>query len=237
MAQLQAILSYQEADSKLFKLERELASSNERKEYVKLKKYLETATEKLDALELKATALKTDAEELAKQYLQTEDALKDFDFEHLGEMVADGGANIAFYKKKAQEMLDRLKKLKTDVNALTSSIKATDEEYKKLKKQVIAVQKEQPEIFDKYKAAKAATEPQRKAIEGELKTLEKDVPPEMLEVYKTKRKEKIFPVVGKVTADKRCPFCSMQPSLAEQNKLSSGETVECFTCRRILFSE
>ena len=41
MSQLQAILNYQEADRKLFKLERDFAASNERKEYVKIKKYLE----------------------------------------------------------------------------------------------------------------------------------------------------------------------------------------------------
>ena len=68
MAQLQAILNYQEADRKLFKLERDFAASNERKEYVKIKKYLESAMEKLDALELKATSLKAEAAELSKKY-------------------------------------------------------------------------------------------------------------------------------------------------------------------------
>ena len=34
MVQLQAILNYQEVDSKLYKLERELMGSEERKEYV-----------------------------------------------------------------------------------------------------------------------------------------------------------------------------------------------------------
>ena len=42
MAQLQAILTYQEIDQKLFALERELASCEERKEYVKWKKWLES---------------------------------------------------------------------------------------------------------------------------------------------------------------------------------------------------
>ena len=47
MAQLQAILSYQETDSKLYKLERELASSEERKEYVI--KAIETDDAELDS--------------------------------------------------------------------------------------------------------------------------------------------------------------------------------------------
>ena len=43
MSQLQAILNYQEADKKLYKLERELAGCDERKEYVKFKKFLDKA--------------------------------------------------------------------------------------------------------------------------------------------------------------------------------------------------
>ena len=79
MTQLQAILNYQETDKRLYKLERELAASEERKENVKYKKFLETAPEKLDSLEVKATALKSEAAELAKKYERTEETLGDFD--------------------------------------------------------------------------------------------------------------------------------------------------------------
>ena len=57
---LKAILNYQEIDRKLYQLERELAGSAERKKYGKLKKYMETASEKLDALDAKAEALKAE---------------------------------------------------------------------------------------------------------------------------------------------------------------------------------
>ena len=97
MAQLQAILKYQEIDAKIFKIERELSASEERKEYVKVKKFLESAPEKLDALEMKARSLRAEADELMKQYERLEETLKDF--EHLDELV-EGGADIAFYKKK-----------------------------------------------------------------------------------------------------------------------------------------
>ncbi|MBQ9113563.1 MAG: hypothetical protein IJY05_01420 [Clostridia bacterium] len=233
MAQLQAILNYQEADRKLFKLERDFAASNERKEYVKIKKYLESAMEKLDALELKATSLKAEAAELSKKYMALEETLNDF--ENLDELVT-GGADIAFYKKKAQLKIDQLKKFKADLSALTAAIKETDEEYQKLKKQVIGVEKQRPAIVEKYQAAKAAIEPERQAIEGELKKLEKDVPTELLGKYKTKRKEKLFPVIGALM-ENRCPFCSMEPPLVERNKLSGGGTIECFTCHRLLFGE
>ena len=230
---LQAILKYQETDAKLYKLEREIAGCDERKEYVKFKKFLEAAPEKLDALEVKAAALQSEAAEITQKYNRAEEALNDF--EHLDELITSG-ADIAFYKKKAQALADQLKKLKADLATLTANIKATDEEYKKLKKQVLSAQKQYAEATEKYKAVKAAREPEKKALEAELAKLEKDVSAEMLETYRTKRKEKIFPVVGEMIGT-RCPFCSMEPPLAARNKLTGGASIECDNCHRIIFSK
>lgn len=233
MSQLQAILKYQETDVKLYKLEREIAGCDERKEYVKVKKFLETAPEKLDSMEVKANALKAEAANLAQQYASVEETLKDF--EHLDELVT-GGADIAFYQKNAQSTVDRLRKLKADLNALTASIKTLDAEYKKLKKQVISAQKQYGDVSEKYKAVKASREDERLAIEKDLASLAKDISPEVLEKYKTKRKERIFPVVGEMIGG-RCPFCSMEPPLAARSKLTGGATIECDNCHRIIFNK
>ena len=99
MAQLQAILNYQEIDRKLYKLERDLAASEERKEYIKLKKFLDSAPEKLESLEVKAASLVAEVETLEKKYAQVDSTLSDF--ENLDELVKSG-ADISFYKKKAQ---------------------------------------------------------------------------------------------------------------------------------------
>ncbi len=230
---IQAILHYQEIDKKLYKLERDLAGSDERKEYVKVKKFLETAPEKLEALEAKAVSLKGEAGELSRRYQQMEETLKDF--EHLDELV-EGGADISFYKKKAQSIIEQLKKLKGDMNVLSESIKAVDGEYQKLKKQILAIEKQAPEISKKYKAAKAAVDAQREEIEKELSVIVKDIPENVLTIYKTKRKEKIFPVVGELTGN-RCPYCSMEPPLAARNKLTGGAFIECDNCHRIIFSK
>ena len=232
MSQLQAILKYQEIDTKLYKLERDLAGCEERKEYVKFKKFLETAPEKLDALEVKATALKAEAAELTKKYQKTEETLKDFD--NLDELVT-GGADISFYRKKAQSIVEQLKKLKADLAVLTENVKSTDAEYQKLKKQVISAQKQYADATEKYKTVKEARAPEKNEIEAQLSAVAKEIPEAMLETYKTKRKERIFPVIGELTGN-RCPFCSMEPPLAARNKLTGGATIECDNCHRLIFS-
>lgn len=233
MAQLQVILKYQEVDAKIYKIERELAGSEERKEYVKVKKFLESAPEKLDALEIKAKSLRAEAEELMRQYERLEETLKDFD--NLDELVSSG-ADISFYRKKAQSKIEQLRKMKADLNNLIAAIKATDEEYQKLKKQVLAIEKKAPEVYKKYKELKAAKDAEKKPYEEQLATLESSIPPEFLDVYKTKRKEKIFPVVGQIVGG-RCPYCSMDLPIAARNKLSGGGWIECenHICNRILF--
>lgn len=233
MVNVKAILTYQEMDSKLYKIERELSSCEERKEYAKVKKFLETAPEKLDALETKALALKSETSELSKKCAMLEDTLKEFD--NLDELVT-GGADITFYKKKVQTIVDQLRKLKADLNNVTEAIKSTDAEYQKLKKLVIAAQKQYPEVSEKYKAVKASREAERKEIETELSKLAKDVPAELMEKYQTKRKERIFPIAGELAGD-RCPFCSMEPPLAARNKLTSGVTIECDNCQRIILGK
>jgi predicted nucleic acid-binding Zn-ribbon protein len=223
------MLQYQEIDGKLVKLERDLAGSDERKEYVKVKKFLEAAPEKLDALEVKATSFNAEAEALVKKCEQLEATLSDF--ENLNELV-NSGADIAFYQKKAQSIIEKIKKLKAELSALTASIKATDAEYQKLKKQVIGVQKQAPEISEKYKALKTSQDSERKEIEKQLATLAKDIDPVLLGKYNVKRKEKLFPIVGQLYGG-RCPFCSMEPPLAAKSKLPEG--IECDNCHRIIF--
>lgn len=229
--ELQAILNYQEIDKKLYALERELAGCEERKEYIKAKKFLESAADKLDAYDAKAAQLKSEAVGLTKKYLAAEDTLKDF--ANLDELVEDG-ADISFYKKKALSISDQLKKIKAELSALTAAINSTHEEYQKLKKQVIAMQKQYKDAFEKYNVVKASKEGERKAIEAELAEARKGVSPEVMEKYRTKRKEKVFPVVGKLKND-RCPFCGMEPPLAARSKLTGGGVIECDNCRRIIY--
>ena len=231
---LKAILNYQEIDRKMYQLERELAGSTERKKYVKLKKYMEAASEKLDGLDVKAEALKREAEALAEKYAVTEAAL--VEFEHMEELVEEGGADIAFYKKKAMMHLDRMKKLKADIAALEESIKATDKEYKELKAEVIVKQAEYKTAKEEYSALKESKEGEKTAIEAELAKAAVGIDEKAMVAYKAKRKEKIFPVYSQLFSG-RCSCCSMEPPIAAQSKLQGGATIECDNCHRILYSE
>lgn len=232
MSQLQALLSYQQIDQKLFKIDNDLAKSETYQKYAKLRKFLKAAPEKVDALEAKATSLKAEVAELSKQYEQVENTLGDF--EHLEELVGDG-ADISFYKKKAQSIVEKLKKLKADIAALSANIQATDEEYQTLKKKVKAAQKQYAVAEEEYKAAKKAVEGERNGYQEQLTQAAKSVDESVLARYLTKRKEGTpFPIVAELVSG-RCPVCGMEPPIAAQGKLAGG--IECDSCHRIIFKQ
>ncbi|MGN0818398.1 MAG: hypothetical protein ACI4L9_05445 [Candidatus Coproplasma sp.] len=126
MAQIQQLLKYQEADSKLLKIEQEVANSEERKKFVQARNFLTKASEKLDRLEGKAQELKALLEKLNEKYGEISETLKDFD--NIDELV-EGGADISFYKRNAQNIADKIKTLKGEVSSLTAAIKEAGEEY------------------------------------------------------------------------------------------------------------
>lgn len=233
MSQLDAILQYQEIDKELYALENQLASSDERKEYVRAKKFLMSAAEKLDLLEAKAKQLDAEAAGMIKKMEAAEETLKDFS--NVDELL-DNGADVTFYKKNALSLMDEFKKLKSALNALVKAIESTDEEYRKLKKQVLSMQRQYKEAQEKFAAVKESKEGERTAIMARLSAAKKGIPEAIMEKYQNKRKEKIFPVVGKLT-HKRCPVCGMEPPLAAVSKLTGGATIECDNCHIILYGE
>lgn len=231
MAQVQQLLMYQEEDSKLLKIEQEVAASEERKKYVQAKNFLTKAPEKLDQLENKAQELAALLDRLNAKYAEIVETLKDFD--NLDELV-EGGADISFYKRNAQAMADSLKSLKSEITSLTSSVKDASEEYQTLKKKVIAMQKQYPEYQKEYQDYKKSKQSEITAIQKELEKLSADIDPELLKKYNAKRSERVFPILCKLNGD-RCSKCGIELSIAGKEIVNSGKVIECENCHRFLY--
>ena len=233
MTHIEKLLKYQEEDSKLLKIERDAANSDEWKNYSQSKSFLTKAPEKLDAMNAKARELEADLDSIKKKYEDIADTLKDF--ENLDDLVEEG-ADISFYKKNATQLLDKLKSIRAEINALTKAIKDADEEYKALKKKTIAVQKQYTEFAAAYQEYKKSKLAEMDAIKAELKKLAADIHPEILKRYETKRSERIFPIICAVTSD-RCSKCGMELSIVGKEKIAHGEVTECENCHRFLYKE
>lgn len=233
MTQIEKLLKYQEEDSKLLKIEKEAASSDEWKNYSQSKTFLTKAPEKLEAMNAKARELESDLQSINKKYEDIAETLKDF--EHLDDLVEEG-ADLSFYKKNATQLLDKLKSIKGEINGISKSIKDADEEYKALKKKTISVQKQYTEFATAYQEYKKGKVAEMDAIKADLQKLSADISPELLKRYEIKRSERIFPIICAV-ASERCSKCGMELSIVGKEKIAHGEVTECENCHRFLYKE
>ena len=231
MSQVEKLLKYQEADSRLLKVEQKLNSSDERKKYVQSRSYLSKASEKLDQIEAKAQELKNSIERIQQKYAELAETLKDFD--NLEGLVEDGNS-ISFYKRSAQSLSEEIKALKSEINSLSAAMKEQVEEYQALKKNVIAAQKEYPKLQEEYKKYKNSVQAEADEITKELKSLAKDIDSDVLKKYQAKRSERVFPILCKLQGDV-CPMCGTALSIAEKENAAAGKVIECENCHRFLY--
>lgn len=230
MAVSNELLEYQKVDAELRKIEQELAGSAERKKFMQAKKFMESAADKLEAQDKRAVELKHAVQQLTARFKEMNTAISEY--AAVEEMV-EGGGDIAFYKRSAQSLADSLRLLKAELNKLISEIEAASEEYKRMKEQTISMQKQYKEYNEKFKAVKGERAAEVEEINARLCKIGEKIPKELLEKYKQKRKEHIFPVVAPLT-NGRC-ICGMDFSIVQQGELSGGGVVECEHCRRFIY--
>lgn len=231
MTELEILLKYQDVDNKLIAIEQEIARSEERKNYFTAKKFLEKAAPKLEMLDNKAVDLNKRAESLTRDYIALIQEVKEFD--KIDELV-DGGADVDFYLRSAQGVSEKLRVLKQEINNLVSTIKSIQEEYKSMKKQTITVNKQFKEYKVKYGELKDSKSKEMEKLTAELEGIEKKAKGGYIEIYKTKRRERLYPVACPEVGD-RCGYCKMEIPIAYQSKLDSGDLIECDSCHRLLY--
>lgn len=233
MSQIERLLQYQEKDSELLKIEQEIAGSEERKKFMQTQSFLKKASEKLDQLEAKSQQILARIDGVNSRYAEICETLKDF--EHLDELVEEG-ADLSFYQRSATQISEQLKTLKGEIATLTALAKETSEEYLSLKKKVITMQKQYPDLRAAYQDFKNSRQEKTDAISAELEKLAKDIDEEVMRKYRAKRSERIFPIICEIKSD-RCSKCGIELSIADKDKVAAGNVVECENCHRFLYKK
>ncbi len=233
MSVIEQLLKYQQEDSKLLAIEREVANSDERKKLVQAKNFVDKATERLDGLEAKATELFALINTLNKKCDGINEDLAEFT--HIDEMISDG-ADISFYKKNILQLTEQIRALREEINNLVKTAKKADEEYRALKEKTISVQSQQAELSENYKKLKKSKMEETLAIQKELDKLKEGLPSETIKRYEIKRSERIFPIICEVKGG-RCSKCGTELSISAKDALDSGKPVECENCHRFLYKE
>ena len=231
------LLEYQKVDGELREIEVSLSGSEERKKAVTAQNVLKNANDNIVRLDEKAAELAKQYENLKALYERLKDSQSDY------ESIIDSCEDINeinYLKKRAQILTDEINSLVESIENLSKEIKGVLEEFSRLRadtKKATAVYKE---FAPKYSELKASKEEDMAKIKVKLAKIEKKIPEDVMDSYKRRRKDKIFPILypadmsGKTA---HCGRCGTELPMAYSDNLKKGELVECDSCHRLLYSE
>lgn len=228
------LLEYQNIDAKLREIETEISQSEERKKAVAAQNFLKSVNDNLALLEKRAEELVGKYNESIALYKRLNGEISEYgDVEEY-----DDVEQLNYIKKKSQELLDEINNLSNCIEQISKEMTAVLKEFSQLKAKTKEAKSQYSEFVPKYNALKASKEDEMKKIKAELAKIEKDIPKEDMELYKTKRKDKIFPVLYAVQVFGKKPHCSRcgtEFPMACFDSLKKGSLVECDSCHRLVY--
>ena len=232
MAVLQDLLEYQRLDGELRKIDLELNATEEKKKLNQAKVVMRNAEMRIAAQDKRALELKALRDSLIARVDETSKAIAEYS--EVEELV-EGGGDVSFYKKNAQQLLEKIRSTKQELNKMLAEVEQLSAEYKKLMEQGKQMNKQRKEYTEKYKEVQAKYAGRIEELTKQMEEAAQKIPPEVLERYKLKRKEKIFPVIMPLNGD-MC-VCGMDLPLAQRNRLAGGNIIECENCHRFIYKQ
>lgn len=231
---IEKLLAYQDVDKKLKDIETELGKSEERKKTHSAQTFLKGVNEQIAALDGRAEELANTFSVLTSTYGKLCEEIKEYD----GLDVGDDLEQVAYIKKKAQALSNEIEALAATLENVTKEIGIVLKEFGKLKSETKAARTQYETYAPKYNALKDSKKDEIDAIRKELASIEKDIPADIMEKYKQRRKDRIFPVLNRATElGKSGAYCACGKALpdAQHKTLLGGGIVECESCHRLLY--
>ena len=229
---IENLLKYQEIDEELRKIEMELAQSDERKKVATASSFLKAVNDNVIKLDNRAEILVEHYNSMTSIANELSEQLKDYD-----DIVCENPDELAYIKKKATELSDKISALSMDLENVKNEINSVIKEYSSLVSKTKEAKAQYLEFLPKYNELKSQKDAEAEAIKAKLAEIGKKVPKDLLEKYLQKRKDKIFPVLNEARVVSKHAYCRCGTGLpdVDYNYLKNGEIVECESCHRMLY--
>lgn len=229
---LKNLLNYQEVDAKLYEIEVKLSGSEERKKAISAKKYIDGVEENVNKLDDNSANIFASYEQATSEHAKL--------LEQLDELTkaldsAKEENEVEFLIKKVDALLGAIKNISIKIEKLAEEMQSSLKEYASIKKTTKVAQEQYAKFGSMYNEMKKAVAEEKKNLEEQLAELAKKVDNNLMDAYKAKRANKIFPVLYQVRGNV-CGACNMELSMLELNKLKNGEIIACDQCGRLIYS-
>ena len=229
---IKSLLEYQKVDAELREIEISLKQSEERKKASSAKNFLNGANESVAKLDQRAEELVSKFNASLKLLSQLEDEAKEY------EGIEDMDENqLSYVKKKAQALSEEISNLSSAIDGISKEIEGVLKEFAQLKSDIKKAKAQYSEYGPKYNELKASKEGEINQIKARLKKIEAGINADVLEKYKQRRNDKIFPVLNEAKEMSKHAYCrcGTELSLTDYGNLKNGNIVECESCHRLLY--
>lgn len=229
--EINKILEYQTLDSELFKLEKSLRENADKKTASQMQNNAKIAQERSYKLDEKAKELQKEYYNAKNQYAIQKKKMDEIFAKDMDKLSNEEIDKLIKLQEKLSQNLSILErsfaKLAENMNALLSDFNKTKNAFQMAKEQ-FALSKQK---FDK---AQNDAMPKKQELAKKLSALEKGIDNKIIEAYKKRRAENIFPVVVSL-AGNCCGGCRMELSVANLSKLKEEGILTCEHCHRIIY--
>lgn len=229
--EINKILEYQTLDSELFKLEKSLRDNEDKKTASQMQYNAKVAQERSYKLDEKAKELQKEYLNAKNQYDIQKKKMDEIFTKNLDKISKEELEKLAKLQEKLMQNLSILErsfaKLAENMNSLLSDFNKTKNAFQ-MAKQQFALSKQN------YDKAQNDALPKKQELIKKLNSLERGIDHKIIEAYKKRRAENIFPVVVSL-AGNCCGGCRMELSVANLSKLKEDGILTCEHCHRIIY--
>ena len=230
------LFKYQELDVELLKIDNELKSSKEYKEYKINYINFEEAKKQIAKLEGEAQVIQSGSKKLADISAEIDKrmtALEDIKAIIENEAEIEDVSELDYYQERMQKILDELATYEKELKAIEARIADINKKYSEAVSAFKESAKGGKAATAAYKVLKDGYSERENAIKTELSNLNGELHskyPQIMEIYDRLRKEKRLPAIVQFN-NGYCGRCGMELSGGTSAKLKeSGSFAECQHC-------
>ena len=227
------ILKYQEKDSQLYKLEKELEQNED-------KKIANQMISIVRDMQNKSSALEQEAEVVVKEFEKFQQKSKEISLKahNLAEIKIDSLSSEEAEKliEETSEISNALTQIEKKCVAQAEKVSNILSEFEESKKKFGLARSKHSFHKSSYEQAYLKVKPTIDALKQELSLIEKELPSTVVAKYKLVRQDKIFPVFVPLMS-KSCGGCAMELSTNKIETLKQKGFIECENCHRQIYIE
>lgn len=231
---LTQLLKYQDTDAKLFSIEQKLVASPHKKKANELALLAKKAQTKSTELENEANNVLKEIDELKNNFNQNKKSLDSLLKKELDSLSMEELDKLSTFKGKILSNLNSLEKM---LQKSAEKINSILVEFNKTKKMYDSAKAQFEECKAKIQEETKMLEPEKEKLKKELLELEKAVNPKLMEEYKKRRNDNIFPVIVSLEGKNFCGRCRMELPMAAISKINDTGVITCEHCKRLVYKK